>query len=178
MHHRIAAVCQKIILFVTLIIIAFITYLSMINVIFPQAEKCFFLPHFFDRYPRTIQPDFNNLFDFSEKRCLTEYYLYLPVYYWWLVSFRRGAICQSGAPKTGTIINFEKEVSAMANGVVKWFNDKKGYGFIAQEDGPDVFVHHSGINGVGFKSLQEGDHVTFDIEQGQKGPAAVNVTVV
>lgn len=66
----------------------------------------------------------------------------------------------------------------MANGVVKWFNDKKGYGFIAQENGPDVFVHHSGINGMGFKSLQEGDHVTFDIEQGQKGPAAINVTVV
>lgn len=65
----------------------------------------------------------------------------------------------------------------MANGVVKWFNDKKGYGFIAQESGPDVFVHHSGINGMGFKSLQEGDIVTFDIEQGQKGPAAVNVTV-
>ena len=66
----------------------------------------------------------------------------------------------------------------MANGVVKWFNDRKGYGFIEQEDGPDVFVHHSGINGVGFKSLQEGDRVTFDIEEGRKGPAAVNVTVV
>ncbi len=66
----------------------------------------------------------------------------------------------------------------MANGVVKWFNDRKGYGFIEQEDGPDVFVHHTGINGVGFKSLQEGDRVTFDIEEGRKGPAAVNVTVV
>ena len=66
----------------------------------------------------------------------------------------------------------------MTTGVVKWFNDKKGYGFIEQEDGPDVFVHHSGINGMGFKSLQEGDHVTFDIEDGQKGPAAVNVTAV
>ncbi len=65
----------------------------------------------------------------------------------------------------------------MANGVVKWFNDRKGYGFIEQEDGPDVFVHHSGINAVGFKSLNEGDHVTFDIEQGNKGPAAVNVNV-
>ncbi len=65
----------------------------------------------------------------------------------------------------------------MAQGKVKWFNDQKGYGFIEQEGGPDVFVHHSGINGSGFKSLSEGDEVTFDIEQGQKGPAAVNVTV-
>ena len=66
----------------------------------------------------------------------------------------------------------------MANGIVKWFNEKKGYGFIEQEDGPDVFVHHSGINAEGFKNLNEGEQVTFDIEQGQKGPAAVNVTVV
>jgi len=66
----------------------------------------------------------------------------------------------------------------MANGTVKWFSDQKGYGFIEQEDGPDVFVHHSGILGSGFKSLNEGDRVTFDIEQGRKGPAAVNVTVV
>jgi CspA family cold shock protein len=66
----------------------------------------------------------------------------------------------------------------MATGIVKWFNDKKGYGFIEQEDGPDVFVHHSGINAEGFKTLNEGAQVRFDIEQGQKGPAAVNVTVV
>ena len=65
----------------------------------------------------------------------------------------------------------------MAEGIVKWFNDKKGYGFIEQENGPDVFVHHSNINAQGFKSLKEGDRVTFDIEQGQKGPTAVNVTV-
>ncbi|MBW2106820.1 MAG: cold shock domain-containing protein [Deltaproteobacteria bacterium] len=66
----------------------------------------------------------------------------------------------------------------MANGSVKWFDDRKGYGFIEQEDGPDVFVHHSGISGDGFKSLKEGDRVSFDIEEGKKGPAAVNVTVV
>ena len=66
----------------------------------------------------------------------------------------------------------------MANGVVKWFDDKKGYGFIEQEGGPDVFVHHSGINGSGFKTLNEGELVSFDIEEGRKGPAAVNVTAV
>ncbi|MBW2065673.1 MAG: cold-shock protein [Deltaproteobacteria bacterium] len=66
----------------------------------------------------------------------------------------------------------------MTSGTVKWFDDRKGYGFIEQEDGSDVFVHHTGINGSGFKSLREGDRVTFTIEQGKKGPSAVNVTVI
>ena len=66
----------------------------------------------------------------------------------------------------------------MANGIVKWFDERKGYGFIEQEDGPDVFVHHSGINAEGYKSLTEGEQVTFDIEQGKKGPAAANVTLI
>jgi CspA family cold shock protein len=66
----------------------------------------------------------------------------------------------------------------MANGVVKWFNERKGYGFIEQEGGQDVFVHYTGITGGGFKSLKEGDNVTFEVEEGNKGPSAVNVTVV
>jgi cold shock protein len=70
------------------------------------------------------------------------------------------------------------EKSSMANGIVKWFNDSKGFGFIEQGNGKDVFVHHSAISGTGFKSLSEGDRVTFDVVQGAKGPAAANVARV
>jgi len=66
----------------------------------------------------------------------------------------------------------------MANGTVKWFNEKKGFGFIESEDGTDVFVHYSGISSSGFKTLNDGDKVTFTVEDGAKGPAAVDVTVV
>ena len=61
-------------------------------------------------------------------------------------------------------------------GTVKWFNNVKGYGFIGRADGPDVFVHYSGIVGDGYKTLQEGDQVTFEIIQGAKGPQAANVS--
>ena len=61
---------------------------------------------------------------------------------------------------------------------MKWFNDSKGYGFIQQGKGPDVFVHFSGIEGSGFRSLKEGDKVSFEIEDGQKGPSAINVKII
>jgi len=64
----------------------------------------------------------------------------------------------------------------MTKGVVKWFNDKKGYGFIVRDEGEDVFVHFSSIQGEGYKTLNEGQEVTFDIIEGGKGPQAANVT--
>ncbi len=63
----------------------------------------------------------------------------------------------------------------MANGTVKWFNESKGFGFISQESGPDVFAHYSEIAGSGFKTLAEGDQVTFEITDGAKGPKATNI---
>ena len=63
----------------------------------------------------------------------------------------------------------------MAKGTVKWFNDSKGFGFVTGEDGTDAFVHHSDIQGEGFKSLAEGDAVEFELTEGDKGPKAINV---
>ena len=65
----------------------------------------------------------------------------------------------------------------MTKGTVKWFNDAKGFGFISREDGDDIFVHHTAISGSGFKSLSEGQAVTFDVEKTPKGPRAINVVV-
>ena len=66
----------------------------------------------------------------------------------------------------------------MGTGTVKWFNNQKGYGFISDENGKDIFVHYSGVNMEGFKSLNEGDNVEFEIIEGEKGPQAINVTKV
>ncbi len=73
------------------------------------------------------------------------------------------------------ILIMKKELKVMAQGTVKWFNESKGFGFITAEDGTDVFVHHTSIQGGGFKTLAEGDKVSFDIESGPKGPKAINV---
>jgi CspA family cold shock protein len=70
---------------------------------------------------------------------------------------------------------FRKEECGMVKGTVKWFNDKKGFGFLSREDGDDVFVHHTSIQGEGFKTLREGQAVEFEVQEGPKGPQAVNV---
>jgi len=71
-----------------------------------------------------------------------------------------------------------RRIYEMAKGTVKWFNTKKGYGFITQDDGNDVFVHYSAINEEGFKNLDEGQEVEFEVQEGEKGPQAANVSVV
>jgi len=80
-------------------------------------------------------------------------------------------------PRGGRSIRKQEKVK-MAQGTVKWFNGDKGYGFIEVGDGPDVFVHFSAITGGGYRSLEEGQKVEFDVTQGQKGPQAENVKVI
>lgn len=93
-------------------------------------------------------------------------------------AIHRDGIRTASTEKKIEILDAFKEGGRMANGIVKWFNVQKGYGFIEQEDGPDVFAHYSGISSEGFKSLNEGDRVTFDVEEGPKGLSAVNIQVV
>lgn len=87
------------------------------------------------------------------------------------VSGDASTLYQSGSLKEPST----KELYKMSEGTVKWFNDSKGFGFIEQDGGKDVFVHHSAIQAQGFKSLEEGARVTFDVVDGPKGPAAENV---
>ena len=82
-------------------------------------------------------------------------------------------LCQSGGP--GLETKLIEEVKAVAEGTVKWFSEKKGYGFIEQDEGGDIFVHHSAIDMPGFKILYEGDRVSFEVGEGTKGPAAQDV---
>jgi CspA family cold shock protein len=86
---------------------------------------------------------------------------------------------------TGTFIStpddpgeHKRSTRKMAQGTVKWFNDAKGFGFIQQDNGPDVFAHFSAISGEGFKSLAEGERVQFDVIDGQKGPQAANIVKI
>jgi CspA family cold shock protein len=100
-----------------------------------------------------------------------------------MLPVRIGSFCFQTATKTFNFVAFfvtgcleiRKGDEEMAQGTVKWFNDSKGFGFIASDDGTEVFVHHSSIKAEGFKSLSEGDKVSFDTEKGPKGLKAVNV---
>ena len=76
------------------------------------------------------------------------------------------------------MVRLSEERNVKLKGTVKWFNNAKGFGFIGREDGPDVFVHYSALIAEGYKSLQEGDTVEFEIVDGQKGPQAANVVKV
>jgi cold shock protein len=88
------------------------------------------------------------------------------------------AQCTQAIKKRGQNEPHYTGVVAMAEGTVKWFNDAKGFGFIEQDGGQDVFVHHSAIKADGFKSLSEGERVSFEVVDGQKGPAAQNVVKI
>jgi CspA family cold shock protein len=84
--------------------------------------------------------------------------------------------CQNDGLFFWSIIKEKGEVFVMASGTVKWFSNQKGFGFIQQENGPDLFVHYTAIVGDGFKSLEEGERVNFEIGEGKKGPVAINVS--
>jgi CspA family cold shock protein len=84
--------------------------------------------------------------------------------------------CTRLNPRSADKYTLKKGFYTMKNGTVKWFNEAKGFGFIEQTEGEDVFVHFSGINGSGHKNLAEGDQVSYDVQQGPKGLQAVNVT--
>jgi CspA family cold shock protein len=81
----------------------------------------------------------------------------------------------NGLNESESVVHRREHVERL-KGTVKWFNNAKGYGFLGRDDGPDVFIHYSSISSEGYKSLQEGDKVEFEIIQGQKGPQASNVT--
>ncbi len=93
---------------------------------------------------------------------------------WW--GFGENGSLQCVDLDNGAFVNwFRKEKSVLGNGIVKWFSNKKGYGFIEKEEGGDLFVHYSAINMSGYKTLNEGDRVSFEIEESERGPAAKNV---
>ena len=91
------------------------------------------------------------------------------------LAFNKVGFFVRSAPLT-FLMQVEESMSDLVSGVVKWFNDDKGYGFIEREGGADVFVHFRAINGTGRRTLKEGQKVTFEVTQGQKGPQAENVT--
>jgi CspA family cold shock protein len=101
--------------------------------------------------------------------------LLLPLHFLTLFSDGRKMAIRWGKREAWTCCLQERFVDRL-KGTVKWFNNAKGYGFIGREGGPDVFVHYSAITSEGYKSLQEGDAVEFEIVQGQKGPQAANVS--
>jgi CspA family cold shock protein len=95
-------------------------------------------------------------------------------------AYESGRLFHVAASRTYLLINFAKggNMSERETGTVKWFNGAKGYGFIQREEGDDVFVHYSAIRGDGFRNLEEGQTVEFNVEQGRKGLQATDVTVV